>query len=134
MVKFHSGLVEELVEFAAAHFELNAPQGDGEPLRNHLEVYARDGDPESIAELAAAADPPQPTEYLWGYFLDLHSTRTGNGFGPCRLSRLEIRLWEEDEGVALAHWERRAIMALDACWLTATAEQQAAADKRKPKA
>lgn len=44
--------------------------------------------------------------------------------GPSRLTRLEIRAWEEDEGQALELWERRAIMAIDAAWVRSTNEQQ----------
>lgn len=36
--------------------------------------------------------------------------------GVSRLSRSEVRLWEEDEGVSLARWERKAIMAVDQAW------------------
>jgi hypothetical protein len=33
------------------------------------------------------------------------------------LTRGEIRIWEEDEGVVLDAWERRAILDLDAAWI-----------------
>lgn len=39
--------------------------------------------------------------------------------GHCRLTRAEIRLWEEDESVQLAPWERRAIFHLDEEWIAA---------------
>jgi hypothetical protein len=44
--------------------------------------------------------------------------------GPSRLSRQEIRQWEEDEGHALERWERRAIMAIDAAWVRSTNDHQ----------
>ena len=37
--------------------------------------------------------------------------------GPSRLSRLEIRAWEEDEHIRLERWERRALMRLDSVYL-----------------
>lgn len=37
------------------------------------------------------------------------------------ISRLEIRIWEADEGVRLDPWERRAILRLDAEFRTAHA-------------
>lgn len=52
--------------------------------------------------------------HLWAWYADLCQTRQGGGFGPSRLSRLEIQAWERDEGVQLEPWERRALMALDA--------------------
>lgn len=51
--------------------------------------------------------------------------------GPCRLTRLEIRAWQEDEAISLEPWERRALMALDAAWLTSVIEAQNAAQKPK---
>lgn len=39
--------------------------------------------------------------------------------GIARLTRLDIRLFEEDEGIKLEPWERRAIFELDDLWLTA---------------
>lgn len=60
--------------------------------------------------------------HLWGYFQDLHATRASSGMGPGRLSRLEIHAWEADEGVTLARWERRCVMAIDAAWLKAVSE------------
>lgn len=48
--------------------------------------------------------------------MDLHQTRQSAGMGPTRLSRQEIRLWEDDEGRCLAMWERRVLMAIDAEW------------------
>lgn len=54
--------------------------------------------------------------------------------GPARLTRHEIRLWQEDEGVEIARWERRAIMAIDTSWLRAQAQSMAAtaASNRTP--
>lgn len=42
--------------------------------------------------------------------------------GPSRLSRLEIRAWEEDEGRTLSVWERRLIMDIDRAWFVAVSE------------
>lgn len=57
--------------------------------------------------------------YLWNYYGQIASTRQSGGMGPARLSRAEIRLWEEDEGCPLARWERRVILAIDAAWFAA---------------
>lgn len=75
-------------------------------------------------QLANAAPLPPLAAHLWTWFIDLAQTRGSSGFGPSRLSRLEIRAWEQDEGVALEAWERRAIMAVDEAYLTSVAEQQ----------
>jgi hypothetical protein len=47
--------------------------------------------------------------------------------GPCRLTRAEIRQWEADEAIALARWERRALLEIDAAWvrvMSDTSEQE----------
>ncbi len=36
---------------------------------------------------------------------------------------MEIHAWEQDEGVDLLDWERRAVMAIDAAWVEATSER-----------
>lgn len=87
-------------------------------------MQAAQGDPESIWELENQPTLPDYGAHLWGYFLALHATRQGGGMGaPPRLSRLEIRLWEQDEGVTLERWERRAIMAVDAAWVRSVSEE-----------
>lgn len=95
-------------------------EGEGDskaPRRAHLESAARQGEPWAIHELANIPQLPAAGAHLWGYFVQLGSTRQSGGMGPSPLSRAEIRLWEEDEAVELAQWERRAILALDALWL-----------------
>jgi hypothetical protein len=70
-------------------------------------------------------DNPPPLSphvaHLWAYYCDLAKTRTV-GMAANRLTRLEIQAWERDEGVRLARWERRAIMAVDAEHLRIMAE------------
>lgn len=91
-----------------------------------LEDQARQGEPDAILELESLPALPDYGGYLWGHFLALHATRQHREAGPSRLSRLEIRLWEADEGVSLQRWERRAIMAVDAAWVRISAESMAA--------
>lgn len=96
---------------------------------------ANGGDPEAIAELAAAASCPPRALYLWRYFLQISRTRQNSGMGPSRLSRLDIRLWEADECVRLELWERRAIIDIDGMWVASMTQQIAAeqaADRTKP--
>lgn len=71
-------------------------------------------------------DNPPPLSphvgHLWVYYCDLAQTRTV-GMAANRLTRLEIQAWERDEGIRLARWERRAIMAVDAEHLRIMAER-----------
>ncbi len=91
-----------------------------------MEALARQGDPEAIAELSNLPTLPELVAHLWAIFQDLSALRGSNGFGPSRISRFEIRLWEEDEGVKLEPWERRTIMAIDAVYIRLNAEAAAA--------
>jgi hypothetical protein len=79
-------------------------------------------------EMAELPQLPPLAAHLWAWFFDLRATGGSTGFGPARLTRHEIRIWEEDEGIALEAWERRAILSIDAAWV-ASAQKQA----EKPK-
>jgi hypothetical protein len=87
------------------------------PHREHLEALARMGDPGAQWELDNLPELPPLAAHIWAAFMDLCRTRQSSGIGPASLSRFEIRLFEQDEGMVLEPWERRAIFALDAAWL-----------------
>lgn len=76
---------------------------------------------------------PPLAAHLWSYWLQLASTRQPGANGPSRLTRAEIRLWEEDEGCPLDRWERRAVLALDAAWFRIASEALVKRMKSKPK-
>jgi len=61
---------------------------------------------------------PPLAAHVWTHFLDLRKTRQATDSGSQRIPRVEIHAWERDEGVRLAPWERRAVMALDALELS----------------
>jgi hypothetical protein len=69
------------------------------------------------SQILSAPPLPPLAAHLWRYFIDLSLTRSTGGMALSRLSRLEIRAWEEDEGVQLEGWERRAILRLDAAYV-----------------
>ncbi|MCC7267879.1 MAG: hypothetical protein IT546_11135 [Caulobacteraceae bacterium] len=83
---------------------------------------ARQGDAEAISELEGAPKLPPLASHLWAIFLDLSATRQSTGFGVGRITRHDIRIWEEDEGRQLDRWERRALLRLDAAYLKSMAE------------
>ena len=89
-------------------------------------MLARQGDPEAIEKLDHGAALSPHVAHIWSYYCDLAQTRTV-GMAANRLTRLEIQAWEQDEGIRLARWERRAIMAVDAEHLRIMAER---ADKK----
>ena len=84
------------------------------------------GDEGAIAELDNVPVLSGLVAHLWTYYVSLSATRQSTGFGPSPISRHEIRLFEEDEGIALEPWERRTILAIDAEYLRSNAKAQAA--------
>lgn len=103
------------------------------PRRVHLKNLADQGDPEAQAELADLPKLPPLASHLWSYWLQLAATRQQGANGPARLTRAEIRLWEEDEGCPLERWERRAVIALDGAWHRVVSEGLASRMKKPPK-
>lgn len=89
---------------------------DNHSYREHCEAAARYGNPVAKAELQGPELPASLT-YLWGWFLELHETRSGNGFGPNPFTYAEIDAWARLTGRALAPWEVGGLRALDRAWL-----------------
>lgn len=73
------------------------------------------------AELTGPPIPPA-LEYLWGWFHELHRTRSG-GMGPGAIAYPDILAWCRLRGVRLAPWEVEIITALDGAWLGAQARK-----------
>lgn len=86
--------------------------------RVHIESMAKQGDFEAQAELLAQPKVPTAGSYLWKAFQELSATRGSGMVGPNPISRMDIRLWEADECRHLEAWERSAILAIDAAFLT----------------
>lgn len=70
--------------------------------------------------------PPLPPAmaYLWAAFLRLSSRRGSNGFGPSRLTHLEIETFQRVTGLRLRPWEVALIEALDDIALSAAGENR----------
>lgn len=96
-------------------------------MRVHLESAAAQGDIEAEWRLANPPPLSPHATHVWNAFADISRTRQIGGMSLCRLTRLEVRLWERDMGVDLAPWERRAIFQIDDEWLAAMTP------KEKPK-
>ena len=95
-------------------------EGEGKlkaPRREHLKALARSGDVEAEAELASIPKLHPLAAHVWTWFSDLNLTRGSGGMGIARITRLEIRAWEEDEGHRLQPWERKAILSIDAAYV-----------------
>jgi hypothetical protein len=62
---------------------------------------------------------PAALGYLWIAFLRLAARRQSYGFGPVRLSWVEIDAFNRLSGTKLKPWEIEIIEALDDCWMAA---------------
>lgn len=60
---------------------------------------------------------PVGLEDLWGWFVQLHDSRGSSGFGPARISHLDLFAWQQVSGVSLAPWEVEAIRRADNAYL-----------------
>jgi hypothetical protein len=95
-------------------FRLNRVQG-GSPAREHLEAIERKTGirPKELDE----CEMPRESAHVWEWFLDLHSARSGNGYGPNPISYMEIWAWAKLKGIAVRAHEADMLRALDAAYL-----------------
>ena len=106
-------------------FDLETLEGEGAlrtTKRANWENLARQGDPEACHVLENQPELPRHAAHVWSYFHALHETRPTGGMSVSRLTRQDIRLWQEDEGITLEPWERRAIFAIDALWVRSVSQ------------
>lgn len=74
--------------------------------------------------LADAPRLPEGCEALWTWFNELHGSRGSNGFGPSRISFVDIDAWQRVTGLRLAPWELDAIRRADNAYLADHASRQ----------
>ena len=68
---------------------------------------------------AFKAQCPEMLHHLWQWFLELHSERGSNGFGPSRITSTAIKDWCWSTGNKPAKWEIAVLKQLDSKWLAA---------------
>jgi hypothetical protein len=122
--KFHQGLIADLLEFAEREFELDARQPDGSTLREHGVALARRGNGEPPAALASL-ECPDVVRYLWGYFQDMSTRRTSNGYTVNPLSHQEVQAWAARRGLTIEVWESQALDQLESLYLLAVTRERA---------
>ena len=85
---------------------LSVPQGDGAPLRLHLQRAQAAGYPDPM--LAESLQPlPEAVEALWHAFLTLRSANDGP------VSHAELVAWQQLNGVRLSPWEIETVLCCD---------------------
>lgn len=105
-----------------SEFELNEKQSDGAPLRDHLMIIWRNKGvkPKQLEQ----NEIPEHAAHVWGYFIELHKERQGNGFNEGRITATVILDWCSLYGVELDLWEIKAIGRIDSEWLRMQAERK----------
>jgi hypothetical protein len=102
---------------------LDEPEDDGSPLLDHLlSIERQTGERPQI--LIDAPPLPATCEDLWRTFSELHSCRGSNGFGPNRISYVDIDAFQRVSGVKLSAWERDAIRRADAAYMKRQADRK----------
>lgn len=94
---------------------------EGQPLREHLESYERQTG-QIHPRLAEAPMLPPGCEQLWRDFMDLHGARGFTGFGPARITFVDLDAYQRVQGVRLSPWQIDAIRRADNAYLTHYAE------------
>lgn len=98
-------------------FELSAPDKDGVTLQAHLEgllLRARTSEKRSEIEAQLHVPPlPKAVEYIWFAFIRLANRRQSTGFGPARISWMELEAFQRLTGQWFSPWEIELIEALD---------------------
>lgn len=106
----------EFEEFAAFQFELAAEEEGGTVLEHLRAVEKRTGQTPQML-LDAPACPPG-CEDLWETFRELHACRGNTGFGPQRITYMDVDAFQRVSGVRLQRWELEAIRRADAAFLS----------------
>jgi hypothetical protein len=76
------------------------------------------------AELDSIIELPHSMYELWRFFIELHNSRSSNGFGVNPLSYTEIDSYFRLQQIVPEVWEVSTIKKLDSVALEAYAEQQ----------
>lgn len=98
------------------HVLLTKPRKDGSTLHDHLDQAEKSGIP--WPEEYTPLPPPQGLEHVWNIFWELRSTcGQGVGFGPTRISYLELDAWQRVTKSDLSQQELDCIVAMDSAYL-----------------
>lgn len=95
---------------------LSKKRKDGASERDHLlmEYNATGVMPEALVN---EIELPELAAHVWGYFIELHTERSNNGFGPNRINSTGIADWCKLNGISLLPWEIKAIKRIDQLWM-----------------
>lgn len=107
-------MIVGLTDYARHGFELSKADKQGHSQRDHLTaVWKKTGrrPPELIP-------PPvnRSALYLMEWFSEISAGRSWGDAGPHPIGPREFLAFSQLNGLRMKHWERRAIMQIDAAW------------------
>ncbi len=102
---------------------LSVAQGDGAPLRRHLEAAARHGGEVDGRLEESRAPLPMAVREIYHAFIELSATRHEGA----PLTHLAVEAWQRTSGVSLSRWELDTVFAMDQAALGAVPSPKAPA-------
>lgn len=101
----------------------------GGTLRDQALSLAAQG--RAVPENLRSLPFPEGLEYLWGWFSELQTARTSNGFGVNPITYGELQAWSHMTARDLDAWEVQLLKDLDLRYLASSAEVSAESNKRR---
>ena len=101
-------------------------------MRSKLEAVSKQlGRP--VKELENLIQLPVSMQQVWLYFMELHNSRSSNGFGVNPISYSDIKSYFELHDIVPSEWEIKLIKQLDIVVLNIISAQNTKAAESKPK-
>jgi hypothetical protein len=76
----------------------------------------------TVQDLHGGPELPDGCEMLWRDFMAMHGARGSSGFGPLRITWLDIDAYQRIMGVRFAPWEIEAMHRADTAYLASRAK------------
>jgi hypothetical protein len=83
-----------------------------------------------VPDLDDAPQLPYATQHIWGWFAELHSSRTGSGFAPNPLTYEAIYAWSQLTKNFPTPYEISVIKAIDTAYLSTFVKKKQVTDAR----
>ena len=120
--------LDALIEYARHQFELDRRLADGTTHRQSLESAERQTGKRSAR--LDGPDLPDGVAHVWSWFLELNAGRQLGGFGPSRISYVDITAWCALTRREILPSEVTAILLIDQEWLVSRQDET---KRSKPK-
>lgn len=103
-----------MLNFAKSEFVLNVLK-DGKSVREHYITAWRTTGHRN--KLLSQPELNYLVIHIWGWFLELHSVRGSNGFGPSPINYRDMSDWCRLRGICIRQWEINALFRIDKIYI-----------------